>query len=361
MGIIKVELGKRGYNIHIEQGIIGKVGELLSALPIGKKIMVITNQKIKGLYGSLLIEDLERYNFNVSMTEIPDGEEYKTIEIAKTLYSCLLHNHLDRTSSIIAFGGGVVGDLAGFVAATFMRGINFIQIPTTLLAQVDSSIGGKVGVNLDEAKNMIGAFYQPVLVVIDPEILKSLDPRELKAGISEVIKYGMIKDERLFSFLEESVDEILSLHMPSIIEIIMASCRIKAEVVAKDERERGYRQILNYGHTFGHAIEALTGYRVFRHGEAVAIGMVIEARLATLLGIFNKKEELRQKRLIQMAGLPTSLKGIGPQELIERIRWDKKIKGEGPIFILPTRIGDVIIKGKIEDRIIGEAIRQVME
>lgn len=280
--------------------------------------------------------------------------------MAKTLYSDLIRARMDRSSSIIALGGGVVGDLAGFVAATFMRGIPFIQIPTTLLAQVDSSVGGKVGVNLDEAKNMVGAFYQPIIVVIDPEVLKTLDGRELRAGLAEVIKYGMIRDEELFSFLEERVDEILALDTPSLIRIIMTSCRIKAEVVKRDEREGGYRAILNYGHTFAHAIETLTQYRALRHGEAVAIGMVVGARLATLLGIFNEEEERRQRRLIERIGLPTKSDGIEPHRIIEAIRLDKKVRDDEPRFILPRRIGDVIIKANIQDNTVIEALRQVM-
>jgi 3-dehydroquinate synthase len=241
-----------------------------------------------------------------------------------------------------------------------MRGIHFVQIPTTLLAQVDSSVGGKVGVNLDEAKNMVGAFYQPIIVLIDPDLLRTLPRREIRAGLAEVIKYGMIRDQELFVFLEESIGKILSFDIQSITNVIMRSCRIKAEVVSKDEKERGYRAILNYGHTVAHAIETLTQYRTFLHGEAVAIGMVTEAKVAVLLGIFGETEERRQTELIKRAGLPTRLEGVDPNRIIDVIKLDKKVRDEEPRFVLPRRIGDVIIRGNIENGLIFEALRELM-
>lgn len=356
---IKVSLGERSYHIHIEPGLMGLAGEVIRSLGLNRKVVVITNPKVGDLYLFPLKEGLEKAGLAVESIEVPDGEEYKNLEVTQWLYDELLSRRLDRRTPVIALGGGVIGDLAGFVAATFMRGLPFIQVPTSLLAQVDSSVGGKVGVNLPQAKNMVGSFYQPSVVIIDPLVLKTLDERELRAGLAEVVKYGVIRDGNFFGYLENNWAKILDLNPDVLSYIIARSCQIKAEVVSQDEREAGQRAILNYGHTVGHALEALTDYKYFRHGEAVAIGMIAASWIANELGLLSESEVTRQINLLQQIGLPTTFSGIDSQKIIETLSLDKKVLGGEVRFILATQIGRVIIKSAVGNEVIQKALKKL--
>jgi len=353
---VRVELGDRSYGIFIGSDILGRLGEGLKGFGFSG-IAVISNPTVYGLYGDAVMGSLRRAGFNPRSLIIPDGEEYKDILWAYYIYGELLRGGFDRASALIALGGGVIGDITGFVASTYMRGISFIQVPTTLLAQVDSSVGGKTGVNHPLGKNMIGTFYQPRLVWSDVETLKTLPERELLAGLAEVIKYGVIWDEGLFRFLEEGRERIVGLDGIALSHIIRRSCEIKAEVVSRDEREAGLRAVLNYGHTIGHAIETATGYRQYLHGEAVAIGMCIEARLSRLLGLMGSRDAERVRSLISSYGLPTEIpSGIDRERIISSMRLDKKALAGEMRFILPERIGSVTLKGVDVNRIT-EAIK----
>lgn len=348
---VRVDLGERSYNIIIDKGILSGIGEELLPFNFSPKIVVVSNPKVFNLYGDVVIDSLTKAGFGASSILIPDGEEYKDYFWAYHIISELLRRGLDRNSCLIALGGGVIGDITGFVASIYMRGIHFIQVPTTLLSQVDSSVGGKTGVNHPLGKNMIGTFYQPRLVWIDIDTLTTLPEREILCGISEIIKYGIIWDEELFEFMEENRHKILKLAEASIEHIIKRSCEIKAQVVSKDERESGLRAILNYGHTVGHAVETETGYRHFLHGEAVAIGMSLEAELSEKIGVLDKQGALRIKLIMDSYGLPSELPmDMNISRLIPYIKFDKKVEAGQIKLILPERIGKVIIrKGNIEE------------
>lgn len=340
MESISVNLGSRGYQIHIGSGILSHLGRLCRSLFSSSKAVVVTNPLIRGLYGNKAEDSLKREGFSPVVLEVPDGECYKTLEEASRLYNGLLSAQVDRKTPLIALGGGVIGDLAGFVASTYMRGIPFVQVPTSLLAQVDSSVGGKVAVNHPLAKNLIGSFYQPKMVLIDLDSLKTLPERELRAALAEVIKYGIIADSIFFEYLEERIDDILNLKDEVLQVIVRTSCQIKARIVEEDEREEGLRAILNFGHTIGHALEALTNYEQYRHGEAVAIGTALAARLSQRLGLCPSEEAVRIERLLQRAGLPFQ-HSLPPENVINYLFYDKKVR-EGVIhFVLTTGIGHV--------------------
>ena len=322
---VRVELGDRSYDICIGSNILGKIGSKLKSLSVSPKTAIVSNPAVYRLYGKKVLNSIKSSGFDVIPVIIPDGEKYKDISIVQKIYGELLMHRLDRKSALIALGGGVIGDITGFVASTYMRGIDYIQIPTTLLAQVDSSVGGKTGVNHKLGKNMIGTFYQPKLVWIDIDTLKTLPKRELRAGLAEVIKYGVIWDSKLFKFLEENKEKILSLNKKALGYLIKRSCEIKAAVVSKDERESGLRAILNYGHTIGHAIETVTGYKKYLHGEALAIGMFIEAEIAESLKLLKEKTVQRIKSLIESYGLPTKIPvRINRNTLLASMQLDKK-------------------------------------
>lgn len=347
METVRVELGERSYDIVIDSGILPNIGEAIKGFAFSK-VAVVSNPTVFNLYGDMVINSLKNAGFEPLHIIIPDGEEYKNYNQTYQILTELLKNRLDRKSYLVALGGGVIGDITGFAASIYMRGINFIQIPTTLLSQVDSSVGGKTGVNHELGKNMIGTFYQPKLVWIDIDTLKTLPKRELLCGIAEIIKYGIIWDEGLFEFLEKNRDCILTLDAKRLTHIIRRSCEIKAEVVSKDEREAGLRAILNYGHTIGHAVETETSYSSFLHGEAVAIGMYIEARLSEIIGILNKNDVLRIKALIDTFGLPSELPAdLNTNNLISHMKLDKKVEAGQMKFILPEKIGRVKIQKAI--------------
>ena len=351
MEMIRVNLSSNSYNIYIDKGLLERIGDTLVKGKAPCKTLLITDKNIEKVYGSIVTESLKRNKFDVRLVSLQPGEEQKTLETALTLYDACFDHKLDRNSLIVALGGGVVGDIAGFVAATFMRGIPFIQIPTSLLAQVDSSIGGKVAVNHPKGKNMIGSFYQPKAVFIDTETLSTLPAPELVAGLVEVIKYGVIKDAELFEYIEKSLYDILQLNHNALLKVIATSCQIKANIVEEDEKEKHLRAILNYGHTIGHAIETVTNYKKYRHGEAVAIGMLYAARIAIDMGLTDNTVFERQISLIKRLGLPIHT-GLNPEEIIKTLYVDKKVISGRLRFILPTKIGEVIISDQVTEEIL---------
>ncbi len=355
---IRVELAERSYNISIGSNTLEGIGDKLKLFELSPRIAVVSNPTVFSLYGERVSESIKNAGFDLVTVSIPDGEQYKNLETLKTIYDELLKSKLDRKSALIALGGGVVGDITGFAASTYMRGIAYIHIPTTLLAQVDSSVGGKTGIDHELGKNMIGAFWQPRLVWIDVETLKTLPQRELLAGLAEVIKYGVIYDEGLFTFLETEKDKILNLDRNALAYIIKRSCEIKAEVVSKDERESGLRAILNYGHTIGHAIETVTKYKRFLHGEAVAIGMHIEARLSMMLDLIDKAQVTRIKTLIDSYGLPSAIPSdVNASSIFLSIQLDKKAIAGELKFILPEMIGKVRIHKGVTEQSIRESLQ----
>ncbi|MFQ5780876.1 MAG: 3-dehydroquinate synthase [Nitrospiria bacterium] len=340
---IQLNLGTNRYDILIGQGIIHYLGKYLRDLSVGEKVAVVTHPKIDRLYGAQVRKSLEKADYAPLMIRLPDGERYKTLEQVDRIYDRLITHRFERGAALVALGGGVIGDMTGFAAATFLRGISYIQCPTTLVAQVDASIGGKTGVDHPKGKNLIGAFHQPRLVCADPAVLSTLARREYVAGLAEVVKYGVIFDRPFFEYLERYAEAILSLDPKRILYCIKRSAAIKAEIVQADVRESGLRKILNYGHTLGHAIETLTGYRKYKHGEAVAIGMASAARLAYRLGILQKRDVDRQIALLKAFRLPTGFPQLDPDSMLSVMERDKKVVGGEIFFILPEKIGSVRI------------------
>ncbi|ATW24005.1 3-dehydroquinate synthase [Candidatus Formimonas warabiya] len=340
---VKVSLTTRSYCILVGSGTLNSLAEELAKLGLKGKVLMVTNTTVEPLYGKILIDELTSSGYAVSSLVLPDGENFKSLETTAQIYDAILEAGLDRQGIILALGGGVIGDMAGFAAATYMRGINFVQVPTTLLAQVDASVGGKVAVNHPRGKNLIGSFYQPSLVFIDTATLDTLPVREILSGLSEVIKYGIITDPELFSYLEVNVIARGIRGKEFFIDIVEKSCAIKAKVVSRDEREENVRAILNFGHTIGHGIEAATHYQVFRHGEAVAIGMMGAACISREMGLISAPEVERIRSLIISVGLPVYFSGIAWEEIWYHMQADKKAKDGNINFILPTSIGSVVI------------------
>jgi len=352
MSIVPVQLGTSSYDILIESGVIEQVGDRL-AEPLGtRQVAVITDDHVRVHYAEPLQRSLEKAGHRASLITITPGEDQKTLRTAEKLYDRFFELRMDRYSVAIALGGGVVGDLAGFVAATFMRGIAYAQVPTTLVAQVDSSIGGKTGVDRPQGKNTVGAFHQPRAVFIDPSALRTLPEAEFSAGMAEVIKYGVIADAALFDQLESRVAEIRARTPEALEKIIQRCCEIKADVVQRDELDQDVRAILNFGHTFGHAIEAATGYRVYRHGEAVAIGMALACNLAVALGMFDREQATRVHNVLGMYGLPRLPNHVDIDRAIRLLSHDKKSRGGRPRFILPTQIGQVVIRADVSEELV---------
>lgn len=352
---VKVSLGSNSYDIDIGPGLLAQTGARLKEIGFNDKLVIITDPTVKRLYGDILEQSLTSSGFKVLTLTVREGEEQKSLETAGRLYQELTDFYTERTTPILALGGGVIGDLSGFVAATYLRGVPLIQIPTTLLAQLDSSIGGKVAVNHGLLKNKIGAFYQPKLVIADITTLKTLTGGELSDGLAEAIKYGVIRDEELFSYLEDNLDQIKALDDRALETIVFRSAKIKAEVVAKDERDFGLRNILNYGHTVGHAIESVSDFQV-RHGEAVAIGMLAAAQISNKLGMLDKNELLRLKSLISRAGLPVEFPGLQLEKLIRAMKHDKKIL-EGKLrFVLAKSIGNVFTTDEVSSSLVEQTL-----
>ncbi|WP_422119819.1 3-dehydroquinate synthase [Escherichia coli] len=353
---IVVTLGERSYPITIASGLFNEPASFLP-LKSGEQVMLVTNETLAPLYLDKVRGVLEQAGVNVDSVILPDGEQYKSLAVLDTVFTALLQKPHGRDTTLVALGGGVVGDLTGFAAASYQRGVRFIQVPTTLLSQVDSSVGGKTAVNHPLGKNMIGAFYQPASVVVDLDCLKTLPPRELASGLAEVIKYGIILDGAFFNWLEENLDALLRLDGPAMAYCIRRCCELKAEVVAADERETGLRALLNLGHTFGHAIEAEMGYGNWLHGEAVAAGMVMAARTSERLGQFSSAETQRIITLLKRAGLPVN----GPREMsaqayLPHMLRDKKVLAGEIRLILPLAIGKSEVRSGVSHELVLNAI-----
>ena len=349
MRIIKVSLGSRSYPIKISAGLLTRMGTECARLKLGRRCAIITDRNVGRLYATAAQRSLRAAGFESILITVPAGETAKSLKTIEACYNQLAKQRLERKSFIVALGGGVVGDLAGFVAASYLRGIAFVQVPTTLLAQVDSSVGGKVGVNLKAGKNLVGAFYQPKLVLCDLDVLSTLPPREYRAGLAEVIKYGIIYDGALFRVLEQKLPAILRRESKTLAEVIARCCAIKAEVVGQDETEGGLRAILNFGHTIGHALEAISHYGKYLHGEAISVGQVAAARLSSRLLNLPALEVQRIVHLFRCMGLPVSVKLSAGQKkkLLAAMQLDKKVSGGEIKFVLARKIGRVEFGQKV--------------
>jgi 3-dehydroquinate synthase len=358
MRIVNVSLGSRSYAIRIGGGLLARLGHFTSALGLGKRCAVISDAKVAPLYAETALDSLRRAGFDPTLITVPSGETAKSLANVSRCYDALAAQRLERKSFIVALGGGVVGDLAGFVAATYLRGIPFVQVPTTLLAQVDSSVGGKVGVNLKAGKNLVGSFYQPRLVLCDLDTLRSLPEREYRAGIAEVIKYGIIHDPRLFTALERGLPELLGQETTMLTRVVARCCEIKAEVVGQDETESGLRAILNFGHTIGHGLEAISRYGKYLHGEAISIGQVGAARISNALTGLSREDCQRIETLFARAGLPTrvALNRVQTERLFEAMKLDKKVKDGETKFVLAHRIGSVEHGLAVPEKLLRETV-----
>jgi 3-dehydroquinate synthase len=338
--VVDVSLGAKSYAVVVERGVLATVGARLRALGVGSRAALVTSASILRLYGKPVTESLEDAGFTVTIVEVPEGESAKILAVAEQCWNALLAAGLDRTSTVLALGGGAVGDLAGFVAGTYMRGLNFVQIPTTVLAQVDASIGGKTAIDHPMAKNLIGVFYQPRLVLVDPSAAATLPERDFRSGLAEIVKHGIVLDAEYFADLERSVREILTRDGATLERIIGGSCRLKAGVIERDPEEKSeLRFALNYGHTIGHALEAATAFGRWTHGEAVSLGIVAEARLAARLGIAGAETVDRQERLLAALGLPVRVTDVDVDSVIAATRRDKKSRDGRVPFVLAPAIG----------------------
>jgi len=346
---------ERSYPIHIGNGILSQSQIILKHLP-RKRVAIVTNTTVAPLYLERLRSALESHDVASIPIILPDGEEHKNWQTLNLIFDALLENRCERSTPVIALGGGVVGDLAGFAAATYLRGVPFIQFPTTLLAQVDSSVGGKTGINHPLGKNMIGSFYQPKAVVADSTTLDTLPERELRAGIAEIIKYGLIRDPVFFDWIEQNMAKLLARDSEILIEAIRRSCMNKAEVVQADERESGVRALLNLGHTFGHAIENAMGYGRWLHGEAVAAGTVLAAELSARMNMIDRIEVERIRRIYVLAGLPVVAPSLGPEKYLSLMGLDKKVEGGKMRFILLRRIGEAVVHSFVPAEVLAETL-----
>lgn len=351
MRLVHVELGSRSYPIHVDSDLLASLGRRCRKLGFAGRCAVLTDGNVAPRFGHRAVASLKDAGFEPILVKVPPGERAKSLEVVAACYDQLAAHRLERRSLIIALGGGVTGDLAGFVAATYLRGLAFVQVPTTLLAQVDSSVGGKVGVNLAAGKNLVGAFHQPRLVLCDLDTLRTLPEREFRAGLAEVIKYGVIYDAKLFARLERDLDALLQRDPKVLAAVIARCCEIKAEVVSQDETESGLRAILNFGHTLGHAIEAVTAYGQFLHGEAISVGQVAAAWLSAARLGFPESEVARVRNLFLRAGLPVTYRTSPArrQKLFAAMRLDKKVAAGQVRFVLARRIGEVVWGQTVDD------------
>jgi len=355
MQTLSVALAERSYPVHIGTGLIARADLILPVLA-QKRVAVVTNVTVAPLFLERFAGALSAAGVDVVRIVVADGEEHKDWRTLNSIFDILLERRCDRGTTLIALGGGVIGDLTGFAAATYQRGVPYIQIPTTLLAQVDSSVGGKTAVNHPLGKNMIGAFHQPRLVLADMDTLKTLPLRELRAGLAEVIKHGLIRDRAFFDWLEGNLERLLARDSEALAHAVLRSVEIKAGIVAQDERETGERALLNFGHTFGHAIEAGLGYGAWLHGEAVAAGMVMAADLSRRLGHLSEADALRIRTLLQRAGLPVTVKGMTPQRMLELMSVDKKARDGRVRFVLLERLGAAILRGDVPATAVDECL-----
>jgi 3-dehydroquinate synthase len=357
--IVHVHLRDRSYPIFIEPGLIDRVDGCLDSVS-GRHLVLITDQTVDDLYSAAVISCLSGQVLRLDKLVVAAGEMSKSVEQLQSLWQQMIESGSDRSTIVVALGGGVIGDLAGFVAASLLRGLELIQIPTTLLAQVDSSVGGKVGINLPQGKNLVGAFWQPRAVLIDPAVLRTLDERNYRAGLAEVVKYAVILDEAFFGWLEKNSDEIKNRDPETLKTLIARCCQLKAEVVSEDERETsGRRVILNYGHTLGHAIENNVGYGELLHGEAISIGMAFAGQLALQMGRVDREFVQRQMQLLENFGLPTQLGSANAEQLLSTMQHDKKSIGRAIRFVLPTKIGHVELVSEVSEKEINTAIKSI--
>jgi 3-dehydroquinate synthase len=340
---LTVALGDRAYPIHIGTGLLADAALWSSVVP-QRNVLLVTNVTIAPHYAASALAPRR-----VVEVDLPDGEHHKTLDTVSRVLDVLVANRFARDAVVVALGGGVVGDISGFVAACYQRGIAFLQAPTTLLAQVDSSVGGKTGVNHVGGKNLIGAFHQPIGVIADTDSLRTLPDRELRAGLAEVIKYGLIRDAQFFAWLEANIEGLLARDTTALVHAIRRSCEIKAEIVAKDEREQAERAYLNFGHTFGHAIEAATGYREWLHGEAVAIGMLFAADMSVRMGWLPESVANRARRLLERASLPTKVRGLTAPQLLSHMSIDKKVAAGRIRLVLLRQLGDATLSDDYSD------------
>jgi 3-dehydroquinate synthase len=353
MQTLTVDLGERSYPILLGPGLLQSAPVLASNIPSGD-LLLVSNTVVAPLYAERLKQALQLALPGRRLIELilPDGEAHKTLGSASRMFDVMIANRLGRDAVILALGGGVIGDLAGFVAACYQRGVSFVQLPTTLLADVDSSVGGKTAVNHPGGKNMIGAFHQPRAVIIDTELLSSLPARELRAGLAEIIKYGLIWDAAFFAWLESNLDLLLSREPAALSHAIYRSCQIKSEIVSRDEREQDERAVLNLGHTFGHAIEAATGYVEWLHGEAVGMGLIMAADMSQRLGQLDARDLRRLVALLERAGLPVSAPQIGAAQAFDYMRIDKKVKSNRVRLVLLRGIGEAAMTGDYPDSVL---------
>ncbi len=363
--LIPVEIPQNPYEIRIATDGLTYLGPWLAGgdqplVPSGRKVLLVSNPVVFKRYGPQVLDSLNQAGFQTSHCILPAGERYKTLRSIEKIHQVAYEQRLERSSVMVALGGGVIGDMTGFAASTWLRGIGVVQVPTSLLAMVDASIGGKTGVNHPQGKNLIGAFHQPRLVLIDPTVLKTLPGREFRAGMAEVIKYGVIWDAELFAQLEQAkrLDQYRYVDAALLADILKRSCQAKADVVAQDEKEAGLRAILNYGHTVGHAVESLTGYKSVNHGEAVAIGMAAAGAIATHLDQWTQAETDRQQALIDKAQLPSKIPpSVSIEDILVALRSDKKVKAGKVRFVLPERIGAAVVTDQVTD----DAVQTVLK
>ena len=358
MRTVKVPLAERSYPIRIGTKLLAELGKQCAQIRLGKRCAVISDANVSRHYRKRAIDSLKNAGFEPIFISLNAGEKSKTLKNVQACYKHLAKHRLERGSFIVALGGGVIGDLGGFVAATYLRGIDFVQVPTTLLAQVDSSVGGKVGVNLPAGKNLVGAFYQPRLVLCDLDTLRTLPTREFRAGMAEVIKYGIIYDAKLFARLERELPKLLKHDMPTMATVVARCCQIKAEVVGHDEKEAGLRAVLNFGHTIGHGLEAISRYGKYLHGEAISIGQMATAKISHAVSGLPSTHVTRMKTLFSQASLPTQVKLTAAQtrNLFVAMKLDKKVKGGKIQFVLAKEIGRVVIGQTVTDKVIRQSL-----
>ena len=362
MSTVTVQLGTRSYAIDVRAGGLDRLGDR-SRQALGDRpetAVIVSNRTVFSRYGRRARSSLNSAGFRVRTVIVGDGEKHKTLKTAESIYTFLIENRIERKDVIVALGGGVIGDVAGFAAATYLRGVNLVQVPTTLLAQIDSSVGGKTGVNHRLGKNLVGCFYQPGLVVIDPEVLGTLPVREMNSGLFEALKYGIIRDRELFYRLVARIESLKKGDPDELIYLIAACCRIKAEVVQEDEREGGLRRILNFGHTVGHALEAVTNYRRFRHGEAVGHGMRSAARIAEIMGLLSGNHREIINDAIQEVGRIPTAKNLAMRDIILAMMRDKKAEAGRIAFVLPVEVGTVVIRTDVDLSAIRQALKETL-
>jgi 3-dehydroquinate synthase len=352
---IRVNLARYSYDVLIGAGLLTLVGLFLKEKGYADKAVVITDPNVKSRYGEVLEQSLTKNGFKVTTLVVPAGEDQKSLDNAVRLYEQLTDAYAERSTPIVALGGGVIGDLTGFVAATYLRGVPFVQLPTTLLAQVDSSVGGKVAVDHERLKNKIGAFHQPRLVIADTDTLKTLPKAELANGLAEAIKTAAVRGKEFFVYLEQNVEKLRALDISALEEAVYQCVSIKAEIVEKDERDAGLRNILNFGHTIGHAIESVSHFGV-RHGEAVAVGMVTTARISNRMGLLSYSEVDRLITLVEKAGLPARMPDLDTSAILKAMRHDKKVESGQVRFVLLKEIGDVIMSDEVSPVLVAEVL-----